>query len=297
MALLIFWGSNYFYPRPPRGGRLGAQSVVGIGFGISIHALREEGDPGASPRRTPSRAISIHALREEGDVGLAADTRRDLISIHALREEGDSATVRKLISSSVFLSTPSARRATRGFRCWWAFPRYFYPRPPRGGRQRSSSPVLGSCHFYPRPPRGGRPRLLGFQPLRHNFYPRPPRGGRPAALRVRPRSADFYPRPPRGGRHHFPGHRQGTGEISIHALREEGDVFVVDRPGDVPGISIHALREEGDVFAGFNRGDLFNFYPRPPRGGRLSYPPHHSFCPQISIHALREEGDKTSRTP
>ena len=33
-----------FYPRPPRGGRLGAQSVVGIGFGISIHALREEGD-------------------------------------------------------------------------------------------------------------------------------------------------------------------------------------------------------------------------------------------------------------
>ena len=33
-------------------------------------------------------------------------------------------------------------------------------------------------------------------------------------------------------------------------------------------ISIHALREEGDLTA-FNAGALhFNFYPRPPRGGR-----------------------------
>ena len=35
--------------------------------GISIHALREEGDA-AQPRATAARgAISIHALREEGD--------------------------------------------------------------------------------------------------------------------------------------------------------------------------------------------------------------------------------------
>ena len=34
-----------------------------------------------------------------------------------------------------------------------------------------------------------------------NFYPRPPRGGRPAAIAARrPLSNDFYPRPPRGGR-------------------------------------------------------------------------------------------------
>ena len=45
----------------------------------------------------------------------------------------------------------------------------------------------------------------------------------------------------------FSGHRSGT--ISIHALREEGDVghgIVVHRSG----ISIHALREEGDAGAG-----------------------------------------------
>ncbi len=34
--------------------------------------------------------------------------------------------------------------------------------------------------------------------------------------------------------------------ISIHALREEGDAFLGVVPEFVLGISIHALREEGD---------------------------------------------------
>ena len=34
---------------------------------ISIHALREEGDPPFRALPTRCRAISIHALREEGD--------------------------------------------------------------------------------------------------------------------------------------------------------------------------------------------------------------------------------------
>ena len=34
-----------------------------------------------------------------------------------------------------------------------------------------------------------------------------------------------------------------------------------------------------------------NFYPRPPRGGRLSPPDDVDMLPEISIHALREEGD------
>ena len=58
-------------------------------------------------------AISIHALREEGDrvfVGVPEETLG--ISIHALREEGDPAAL-----------SPSGRPQ-----------RYFYPRPPRGGR-------------------------------------------------------------------------------------------------------------------------------------------------------------------
>ena len=82
-----------------------------------------------------SKQISIHALREEGDhpggVGLlrgqnfyprpprggrppvAASTFKALlISIHALREEGDPRYIPTLSVDSVFLSTPSARRAT-----------------------------------------------------------------------------------------------------------------------------------------------------------------------------------------
>ena len=81
-----------------------------------------------------------------------------------------------------------------------------------------------------------------------------------------------------------------------------------------PRISIHALREEGDVTSSKCRRAVSYFYPRPPRGGR-----HQSLTPtmgvkqflstpsarratwhqygasvhqSISIHALREEGDR-----
>ena len=35
----------YFYPRPPRGGRRLSQTDMARRINISIHALREEGDP------------------------------------------------------------------------------------------------------------------------------------------------------------------------------------------------------------------------------------------------------------
>ena len=78
--------------------------------------------------------------------------------------------------------------------------------------------------------------------------------------------------------------------ISIHALREEGDllrcVIVLSSH-----ISIHALREEGDACVPCVNGGVPYFYPRPPRGGRPALcgvrPPRR----YISIHALREEGD------
>ena len=60
----------------------------------------------------------------------------------------------------------------------------------------------------------------------------------------------------------------GPLNISIHALREEGDVrFLVLIQDKL--ISIHALREEGDARSiGFISSGCGNFYPRPPRGGR-----------------------------
>ena len=58
----------YFYPRPPRGGRLIAKKgLTRLREGISIHALREEGDDFLAADCLYQRHISIHALREEGD--------------------------------------------------------------------------------------------------------------------------------------------------------------------------------------------------------------------------------------
>ena len=56
--------------------------------------------------------ISIHALREEGDVVNLGLVLSKVISIHALREEGDPRRQWLRRQALQFLSTPSARRAT-----------------------------------------------------------------------------------------------------------------------------------------------------------------------------------------
>ena len=100
-----------FYPRPPRGGRL--QLVRGFNsqhkFLSTPSARRATGDVVSAQHIVD---ISIHALREEGD--LDSDIAQIIykISIHALREEGDMLTLFAVADVAVFLSTPSARRAT-----------------------------------------------------------------------------------------------------------------------------------------------------------------------------------------
>ena len=80
---------------------------------ISIHALREEGDPLLSVLPLPSRDFYPRPPRG-GRLHLDV-IRKSLfaISIHALREEGDGRQLANLERSYQFLSTPSARRATR----------------------------------------------------------------------------------------------------------------------------------------------------------------------------------------
>ncbi len=56
--------------------------------------------------------ISIHALREEGDRATTSPRSNHGISIHALREEGDFKGRVSAPRDFLFLSTPSARRAT-----------------------------------------------------------------------------------------------------------------------------------------------------------------------------------------
>ena len=82
-----------------------------------------------------STGISIHALREEGDTTVwVRATLEATISIHALREEGDAA--RHTASSHVLYFNPRPPRGGR-LNCnsflLLAFLN-FNPRPPRGGR-------------------------------------------------------------------------------------------------------------------------------------------------------------------
>ena len=79
---------------------------------ISIHALREEGDRQTNSRTSWMQKISIHALREEGDRFFFFGKIDIRISIHALREEGDPKVQKGHTEAEIFLSTPSARRAT-----------------------------------------------------------------------------------------------------------------------------------------------------------------------------------------
>ena len=61
----------------------------------------------------------------------------------------------------------------------------------------------------------------------------------------RAHGTDFYPRPPRGGRPQERLLHSTRKYISIHALREEGDLSA-SYYYTFSKISIHALREEGD---------------------------------------------------
>ena len=171
----------------------------------------------------------------------------------------------------LFLSTPSARRATFWvpFHLFHLF--YFYPRPPRGGR-----PIIYQRHqryilFLSTPSaRRATSQALSWRNLEHisihalreegdwddeklaqeldDFYPRPPRGGRPRVdwdLCVP--KINFYPRPPRGG-------RPAKGQL----LEKQITNFYPRPPRG--GRPLHSISLSVPSY----------FYPRPPRGGRHS---------------------------
>ena len=102
---------------------------------ISIHALREEGDlREPPPQAVPSQFLSTPSARRAtpGQAGcrtpapyfyprpprggrlaeVPEEVQKTVISIHALREEGDLLAISIPLSFKLFLSTPSARRAT-----------------------------------------------------------------------------------------------------------------------------------------------------------------------------------------
>ena len=262
---------------------------------ISIHALREEGDPIATKKRNFAFSISIHALREEGD-HCRPSCRPSLRNFYPRPPRGGRPTPRTTPARfGTFLSTPSARRATAIFRPSAADCINFYPRPPRGGRllrfHKSRLRSLISIHALREE---GDAEVVRLRFSGVNFYPRPPRGGRPGAVQGR----DLRP------------------DISIHALREEGDNGPCkDALDKLEFLSTPSARRATAPMAASGCTSRFlstpsarratcrgqrsgrkplHFYPRPPRGGRRTFHFHVTLSGQfLSTPSARRATAKT----
>ena len=169
---------DYFYPRPPRGGRHFPLVISGKSPSISIHALREEGDVLASfSLALPTYFYPRPPRGGRPILNMKSAVFKKFLSTPSARRAttGDAPVT---LGSLVFLSTPSARRATGFIKKPWADVvisiHALREEGDRGLRQ-----VVGQdFYFYPRPPRGGRPSTPRIPRTTRNFYPRPPRGGR-----------------------------------------------------------------------------------------------------------------------
>ena len=210
---------------------------------------------------TPSarRATNLH--------GFIADFC--VISIHALREEGDS----QICSARIMMF-------------------YFYPRPPRGGRLYDFCRDSHVIQFLSTPSarratvcKSGRAShtQISIHALREE--------GDAAAARATARPANFYPRPPRGGRRsQVCRHSHCIKFLSTPSARRA--TFLAWFLRLAARISIHALREEGDVqYSGTHRPSL-RFLSTPSARRATNSQTHDKAVFGISIHALREEGDK-----
>ena len=146
---------------------------------------------------------------------------------------------------------------------------HFNPRPPWGGRHLSAtSTTFTTGHFNPRPPWGGR-HGHSMSVASISRFQSTPSVGRATFIKD------------------FNGKRN---DISIHALRGEGDASLLPLLRCLI-ISIHALRGEGDPINLKSSRMNVKFQSTPSVGratGCLSSQ-HQPFF--ISIHALRGEGD------
>ena len=173
----------------------------------------------------------------------------------------------------LFLSTPSARRATV---CW----------VPSIGRARISIHALREEGDYSADPSSTDSS---------NFYPRPPRGGRRSSFWTSGTRPRFLSTPSARRATAFGENNPQGIQISIHALREEGDVsFEGTDEVAVIFLSTPSARRATTPAQTLSRVRS-DFYPRPPRGGRQLPPPRTRGKGRISIHALREEGDESTQ--
>ena len=190
-----------------------------------------------------------------------------------------------------FLSTPSARRATRYSLCC-RIVRFPFLSTPSARRatcvdSRSDGRILD---FYPRPPRGGRRAF--FVLIRHEFQFLSTPSARRATSEVSSDESaqdNFYPRPPRGGRRHATGnHCKASRFLSTPSARR---ATCQPRPGSRPDqfLSTPSARRATRVYLKVCYAGRFLSTPSARRAtSRKLLTERYAI---ISIHALREEGD------
>ena len=141
---------RYFYPRPPRGRRRENIQCEAKLLAISIHALREEGD--VSPPFWGAAGSYFYPRPPRGGRP-AAESLAALTDVFLSTPSARRATESKLVSGTValFLSTPSARRATIRQPAPVCKASDFYPRPPRGGRRSRLAKIIGHALFLSTP--------------------------------------------------------------------------------------------------------------------------------------------------
>ena len=191
------------------------------------------------------------------------------ISIHALREEGD-------VGRHNFIGGKPD----------------FYPRPPRGGRLASRICSSTATVFLSTPSARRATRAMSSSSVLSPSFLSTPSARRATLQRVKPhaKQRDFYPRPPRGGRHQDQPEQDKPPQISIHALREEGDHRL--RPFNALRLlflSTPSARRATSPSESSSPRIRFLSTPsarRATRSGSL-----YLTASRISIHALREEGD------
>ena len=168
----------------------------------------------------------------------------------------------------IFLSTPSARRATNWRLFRTADKRISIHALREEGDQELHTHRRAKKDFYPRPPRGGRRYgVSGFQ-AHNNFYPRPPRGGRRSWFAFTSPAVSFLS---------TPSARRATGRYSSLIM---SPALFLSTPSARRATRLGQLQHGYPAFLSTpsarratcgrpcRHDKPYHFYPRPPRGGR-----------------------------
>ena len=235
-----------FYPRPPRGGRRSVRS-------------RPSAQENFYPRPPRGGRPALWAAGDVDRLFLSTPSARRATSLWMTSER----------NSAQFLSTPSARRATYDASHKQTVEMISIHALREEGDTRTRSSSWSITNFYPRPPRGGRPDTTDKSKQRMEFL------STPSARRATLLSAARAKR--NGPFLSTPSARRATDELGELITNRE--------------ISIHALREEGDFLYTTPMPTMKIFLSTPSARRATAGQLHRTGQRRISIHALREEGD------